>query len=178
MEIAKLNVIIKNIQKRNASQTKAIQTALEGVAFHAVFHGNLDPAIRLFEAVGNSTNRTAMSHWLTWAPQNGEKLLPFYFKDDKPALSSKAQKAMATMRREEFEDALKMIPAWHTLGRKENVAKDFDPNEAIRSIVKLLLTKHKKFAALSGADDVCDVLNNAAIKLAAIVNENEFEVAA
>ena len=167
MEMKTLNAAIKKVGKASATLKADIQFVLNGVAYHAQLHRNVEPANRLLAAVGNEANRKAIGHWLsTYAP--------IYFKNEVACLSDKRQKEFdGTIA--EFMACAEDAPKWYEFASEGNQAENvWDANKELRAIAAYLEKRAKKFAAFDGADQILDVLNVSAIKLAALANESEF----
>lgn len=165
MEIKQLNTLIAKIGKNSKSLKADIQSALVGCAFFAQRDRNVDPAIRLFQAIGNEGNRKAMSHWLsTYAP--------IHFKDEKPLLSDKRQKEYAGTA-QEFAEELNAAPAWYEFASEGNKAVNvwdgMQQLERLRNQINKLAEKASK----EGDTVFAELMN----ELVAKVNDVEFSTA-
>lgn len=134
-DITTINKLIKTIKTRSAKQREDIQQALVECALFAYEDRNTDPAIRLFAAVGNDTNRKAMSHWLSTNAC-------IHFKDEKPVLSDKRQKEMAEFtaeERAEYLESLATAPKWHEHAADSNTATNvWDHGEQLEKLREYL----------------------------------------
>lgn len=143
MDSTKLNTLISKIGRNTAAMREDIQNALIGCAWHAIKHGNKDPILRLFNAVGNVANKAAMAHWLTFADETG-KILPIFFKNEVAMIATGKQKEMQEISQDDYASLIAKIPAWDTFAKKTNAAKDFEPEAFIASVAKYLQGCAKK----------------------------------
>lgn len=113
-----INKLIYRIGRRDTLMRQDIHNALVECALHAMEDRNVDPAIRLFKAVGNSVNRKGMSKWLSLNAC-------IHFKDDAPMLSDIRQKAMAAFSVEEKTTYIASLSSglkWYEFAKETNTA--------------------------------------------------------
>jgi len=163
---SRINKLIKSIKGRSAAQNADIQTALVECALFAFEDRNTDPAIRLFDAVSNGTNRKAMAHWLSLNAC-------IHFKDGKPVLSDKRQKEMqGSMATSDVEAELANAAPWYELATESNKPENiWDGAAKLEGLRKYLakLDKESKEAGDTGMHDI-------ATKLLAAINAEEYAV--
>lgn len=127
-----LSALIKGISQTSAKQRENIHTALVQCAYYAAFDRNMDPAIRLFQAVGGETHKAGMSKWLSL-------YAPIHFKDGAPLLSDKRQKEI-TVTSEEFFADLATAPKWYEIDEGNNrVVNAWDTGAFIHKVDEYLL---------------------------------------
>lgn len=129
-----LSSLIKKIGTTGKTQRDNIQVALVSCAFYAVYDRNLDPAIRLFQAVGGETYKAGMSKWLSL-------YAPVHFKEGKPLLSDKRQKEMAeTLSKEDFAKEMDSCALWYEIDAANNKAPNvWDTNAKVKAFDEYFL---------------------------------------
>lgn len=135
----KFRKLVSIIKSRSAKQRIDIQEALVECAMFAFEDRNVDPAIRLFEAVGGETHRAGMSKWLSLNAA-------VHFKDGRPMLSDAKQKELAgSMTASEYEQSIREMPAWYVMDEANNNATNvWDTSEFLKKVDEYLLGAIKK----------------------------------
>lgn len=142
--VKQLSAIISALKTGTTKRRAQIQEALELCGYYAAKDRNMDPMLRLFEAVGNETNVKAMSHWVTSHPG-----IPVYFRDGKPQLSDAKQKELANTgwTDAEYATASAELGPWFELAKKDNTASNVWDSYKYASDVADLLERRAKAAA-------------------------------
>lgn len=135
----KINALIGSITKASQKRRDDIQAALVECAMFVFEDRNTDPFLRLFRAIGNETNKKAMSHW---ASTNGL----VHFVDERCTLSSERQKEAAnTMTPSEFEAGLRDMAPWYDFATEGNKAANvWDSVEFVKGLEAYLDRQLKK----------------------------------
>lgn len=151
----KINALIGSIKTASAKRRNDIQEALVECAMFVFEDRNTDPFKRLFAAVGNETNKKAMSHW---ASLNGL----VHFKDEVPVLSDARQKETAgSVTPSEFEKDLRQQTPWFDFASEGNKARNvWDSVEFVKGLEAYLDKQVKK----AGKEDsvLADIVSKAA----------------
>lgn len=159
--IKTLNSLIKKIGSNAAQQRKDIQEALIGCAVIAQRDRNLDPAIRLFEAVGNGVYKAGMSKWLSLNA-------PVHFKDDKPLLSDARQKEYQDSI-ETFEAEIRLTVEWYAIDKENNKAPNVWDCLAVFTKEAAHLSKLAERAAKEGDVEAARALKEAHAVIAKVM---------
>lgn len=159
----KLTALLSSITKASQKRRNDIQDALVECAMFVYEDRNTDPFKRLFAAVGNETNKKAMSHW---ASLNGL----VHFKDEVPVLSDARQKETAgSVTPAEFEADLRLQAPWFEYASEGNKARNvWDSIEFVKGLEAYL----DRQVAKAGKNDsvVADIVRKAAAHFKAQVD--------
>lgn len=161
---------ISALKKETEKRRAVIQECLEAAGFYALRDRNLDPMLRLFEAVGNETNLRAMGAWI----RNAE-VIPVHFKDGKPVLSDARQKEMANAGFTEAEYVAHMatLSKWYEKADEGNTPDaGWDSQDFATKVANYLSNAAKK----AGKHDQAlrALIEQAEIVLRANLNNAEF----
>lgn len=168
----KFNSLLGSITKASQKRRNDVQEAMIECALFVFEDRNTDPFLRLFKAVGNETNKKAMSHW---ASLNGL----VHFVDGAVKLSDKRQKeAAGTMTPSEFEADLRLQAPWYEHASEGNKpANVWDSIEFVKGLEAYL---DKQVAKAMKQDSlVADIVSKAAASFKAQVEREiaKYEVA-
>ena len=141
MEAKALSSLIKKIGTNAKTQREDIQTALIGCAYQAQLNRNVEPCIRLMDAIGNGVYRAGVSKWLSLNA-------PVHFKKDRPMLSDVRQKETESdMTIGEFMDTVKAAVVWHEMDKENNTAPNvWDSGMFAKKVDEYLLASIRKAA--------------------------------
>jgi len=154
-----LSALIKKIGGTAKTQRDNIQQALVSCAYYATFDRNVDPAIRLFQAIGGETYKAGMSKWLSL-------YAPVYFKDGKPMLADKRQKEMkATLTAEEFTAEMDQSALWYEIDAENNKAPNVWDSLKFAEQQALHLENAAKKAEKNGDVELAAILKDAEMLL-------------
>lgn len=146
MELKKLNALIGNIKRGANKQRADIQDALIGCAEFVYKDRNLDPLIRLLEAIGKGVNRRAVGKW---ASLN----MPIHFKDEKPQIRDKRHTEVVNTY--ELTDYLILTAEqapWYDMDGSNKAENVWDASVEMAKVEKYLADEVKK--ARTNGDDV------------------------
>lgn len=151
----KLTALLSSITKASQKRRNDVQEALIECALFVFEDRNTDPFLRLFKAVGNETNKKAMSHW---ASLNGL----VHFVNGAAKLSDVRQKEAAnSMTPSEFEKDLRQQTPWFDFASDGNKASNvWDSVEFVKGLEAYLDKQVKK----AGKEDsvLADIVSKAA----------------
>lgn len=157
-----LSALINKIGKAAKTQRDNIQQALAACAYYATFDRNVDPAIRLFNAIGGETYKAGMSKWLSL-------YAPIHFKDGKPMLSDKRQKEI-TATVEEFVAHIDAAPAWYAIDEGNNKTPNIWDSLKFAEQQALHLENAAKKAEKNGDHELAQLLKDAEMLLRVKLN--------
>lgn len=158
-ESAALSALIATIGKASAKLDKDIQSALVGVTFQAIKHGNTKPVNELFTILGNGVRRSAVAGWLsTHAPLT---LTQGEAKAESPFTLDKDRRAELL---EGIDTNLEIALAddWVDFKPEPDPLAVFDVRKQIGGLLKKVAAAHKKGATVTGGE-LCE-------KLAALID--------
>lgn len=132
---------ISTLKAQTAKRRAMIQECLVAAGWYALKDRNTDPAIRLFDAVGNETNRKAMGAWI-----RKMEIVPIHFEGNDPKLSDAKQKEIGeTVTEQEYLAQVSLVPNWWEIEPEANTAeKGWDSAAFAKDVADYLAKKAKQ----------------------------------